>query len=216
MTIPPSTIQVIHGLKHIIAERARTTRRFIKSTKPPYAISDLNIIEIDNDNIDYLQTLDTWFNLDIPIGLISESGMPSVADPGSLVVKKAHEKNIPVSPLVGPSSILLALAASGLNGQSFTFHGYLPIKSNDLKKKIGFIESQALKYNQTQIFIETPYRNDRMLDSLKDCLSPITRLCIARDITGPNEMIVCKPISKYRADRKLKIGKEPCIFIIGK
>ena len=216
MTIPPATIQVIHGLKHFIAERARTARRFIKSTKPPYAISDLNIIEIDNDNIDYLQTLDIWFKQDIPIGLISESGMPSVADPGSLVVKKAHEKNIPVSPLVGPSSILLALAASGLNGQSFTFHGYLPIKSNDLKKKIGFIESQVLKYNQTQIFIETPYRNDRMLDSLKDCLSPNTRLCIARDITGPNEMIVSKPISKYRADRNLKIGKEPCIFIIGK
>lgn len=142
--------------------------------------------------------------------------MPSIADPGSDLIRRAHDSNFKVVPHVGPSSLLLALSSSGMNGQSFSFHGYLPIKTNELKSKLKELEIQSLKFNISQLFIETPYRNDRMLENLISNLNPQLRLCVARDITGVQEMIISQPIAWWKKNKNIEIGKLPAIFIIGK
>ena len=142
--------------------------------------------------------------------------MPGIADPGAEMASLAHENGINIVPLVGPSSILLAISASGFNGQSFTFQGYLPIKEGPLNAKLKSIEQLVLKHNQTQIFIETPYRNDRLFDVLLKTLNPQLKLCIARDITGENELIKTKTVGEWRKYQSTKIEKHPTIFLIGK
>lgn len=197
-----------------MVERARTTRRFIKLTNPPYAISDLEIIEIEKDGDSHLPEVKKHMLSGKSIGLISESGMPAIADPGSEIVALAHRLGCTVKPLIGPSSIFLALAASGLNGQSFSFQGYLPIKEAELKAKLKSLESQTLKVNQTHIFIETPYRNNRLIHSLLKYLSGTIKLCVAADITGPNESIQTRTIAQWKSSN-LKLEKIPTIFLIG-
>lgn len=213
-TIPESTVSVIHGLRHFVVERARTARRYLKLTQPPYAIQDLTIIEIDKKHNSHLQEVKHFISKGISFGIISESGMPGVADPGATVISLAHRHNCNVKPLVGPSSILLSLAASGLNGQNFFFHGYLPIKEPELRKKLKAIVQSVKTSNLTHIFIETPYRNDRLLKFMIDTINSDIILCIASDITGKHEMIRSQPIHKWK-NQLPKIGKLPTIFLLG-
>ena len=183
-SIPPHTITAIHELTHFVVERARTARRFIKKTAPPYPISNLEILEIDKNNSqEFLDQCRSLFDSGIDVGLMSEAGMPAIADPGSEIVQLARQHNYVVKPLVGPSSLFLALAASGLNGQRFSFQGYLPIKEPELRQKLRALEKEIQRTGATQIFIETPYRNSRMLESLINILNPSLRLTVAIDIT---------------------------------
>ena len=205
---------MIHGLKHFVVERARTARRFIKSTNPPYRIEELTIIEIDKKGDQYLAEVKTLFSDNRNVGLISESGMPAIADPGSEMVSLAHKHGVTVKQLTEPSSLFLALSASGLNGQSFAFRGYLPIKENEIIQKIKQLETIILKENQTQIFIETPYRNERIFKFLTQKLSAKIRLCIAKDVTGQEEYIKTRTISEWKK-HPTSIGKIPTIYLIG-
>ena len=147
------------------------------------------------------------------MGLISEAGLPAVADPGALLVEACHRHGIQVVPLVGPSSLMLALMASGLNGQSFAFRGYLPAKPEDRKKAIREVEKDSARIRQTEIFIETPYRNDSMMSDLLATLQPSTRLCVAVNITQPDEMILTRTVKEWRTSPPT-IGKRPCVFLI--
>jgi len=214
-TLPSSTVEVLHSLRHFIVERARTARRYISSTKPDFRIDELNIIEFDKDNTSLKEAM-AWLKSGVSVGIISESGMPGIADPGADLVKLAHISGINVIPLPGPSSILLALSASGLNGQSFTFRGYLPIKEGELKSKLNYIQQFIKNENQTQIFIETPYRNDRLFSVLIKHIDPQIKLCVARDLSGEHQLILTKEIRNWRKLTNFKIEKYPAIFLLGK
>ena len=146
------------------------------------------------------------------IGLLSDSGCPGIADPGSDVVLSAHLRNIEIKPIIGPSSIVMAMMSSGLNGQSFSFNGYLPIKEKQLIDKIKFYESKSKKENQTQIFIETPYRNNKLLSKLIETLSPKSMLCVASNINLQNQLIITKKVFSWKKT-KIDINKQPTIFI---
>lgn len=214
-TLTTMEIERIHQLRYFIAERARTTRRFIKTTNPPYAINELTVFELDkhnprNDINDFLAPALEGHD----IGVMSEAGCPGVADPGALVVQMAHRKGIEVVPLVGPSSLLLALMASGMNGQSFAFQGYLPQKEPMQGKKIKQLEKLAGQFKQTQLFIETPYRNNPLLKTLIKTLDPNTRLATATDLTLASELIISQRISDWRKADLPDLHKRPTVFLI--
>lgn len=213
--IPQDTINQVHKIKFFIVERVRTTRRFIKSIIPDFDINSAEFIELDKGQ-DQLHNpeITRLFNTGEDIGILSESGTPGVADPGSDVVRSALIHGYIPIPLVGPSSIIMALSASGLNGQHFTFHGYLPIKENELNKKLKTMSIEIRKSNATQIFIETPYRNDRLFSYLKSSLSKDIMLCIAKDIGGDDQFINTKSIAVWKS-LDMTIGKIPTIFLIG-
>ena len=166
---------------------------------------------IEEETQKYLDVCNQGFN----VGLLSEAGVPAIADPGASIVKLAHQKNIKVVPLVGPSSILMAMMASGMNGQNFAFNGYLPIDKGERKRAIKDLERISMDKNQSQIFIETPYRNEKMLADLKATLSPQTNLCIAADITLPSEYIKTMTINDWKSQQP-NLHKKPAIFIIQK
>ena len=215
-TLPISTIEVIHQLKHFVAERAKTARRFIKLTEPPYAISEINVEEMDkHDQYDITEEVMAWANSRKDIGLLSEAGCPCVADPGFHVVRLFRERGYKIVPLVGPSSLLLALMASGLNGQAFTFHGYLPIDENKKKQVIRKMESTALKDNYAQILIETPYRNQKLFSAFCKYLQGETLLHISLDLTGEGEYCDSKSVNDWKKTG-MTFPKSPAIFIIGK
>ena len=213
--IPMYVKEIIHSLNFFITEKAKTGRRYIKSTQHPKPISELRFVEL-NKRIDYsewsqyLAAADKGQN----IGLLSEAGCPGVADPGAEVVKLAHQKGIEVVPLVGPSSILLALMGSGMNGQSFVFHGYLSPKRESVGKDLKRLEQAANKYKQTQIFIETPYRNTQLVEQALKVLSPRTAFCIAMDLTSPNQLIVSKKIEEWRRIKLPDLHKRPAVFLL--
>ncbi|MCK5815170.1 MAG: SAM-dependent methyltransferase [Flavobacteriaceae bacterium] len=214
--LPYSVKLIIEELDHFIVENQKTARRFIKRIVPKKSQPSLVLKSIDK----YAEAVDIQTYLDvceegISIGLLSEAGVPAIADPGSEVVKMAHEKNIKVVPLVGPSSIILAMMASGMNGQSFTFNGYLPIDSSERKRTLKQLEKLSFDKNQSQIFIETPFRNGKMLDDLKAALSPGTSLCVATDITLISEYIRTLTIQQWKKERP-DLHKRPTIFIIHK
>ncbi|MEN8249827.1 MAG: SAM-dependent methyltransferase [Bacteroidota bacterium] len=211
--LTPQLAGILPGIKHFIAEHAREARRFISSLKLGIKIEDLKFTELNkhSDLNEIGNMLDPALN-GKNMGLMSDAGCPGVADPGAEVVKLAHQKNIRVIPLVGPSSILLALMASGLSGQNFRFSGYLPIDQKSLKGKIGELENQSRKHNETQIFIETPYRSDKILNLLINTLQPSTLLTLAKDITGADEKIITMTVSKWK-NQTYKIGKSPCVFL---
>lgn len=173
------------------------------------------MVEIDMKSPHYLHAAKSWMADGHNVGVISESGMPSIADPGSEIIKYAHQNNYKVKPLSGPSSIFLALAASGMNGQNFCFRGYLPIKDAQLKKELNSLISIIKKTRQSQVFIETPYRNDRLFKFIKSTVDRKLMLCIAKDITGDFELIKTKSIADWKSDKEFSIGKYPCIFILG-
>jgi len=188
--IPAFSIEIMHSLKYFIVEKARTTRRFISSTGYKGNISDLTIFELDKRDAanipeHFLKPLRDGKDM----GLMSEAGMPGIADPGAKVVEWAHKIGAKVIPLVGPSSLFLALAASGMNGQQFAFKGYLPVKKGELSIKLGQIEKKILQTGETQIFIETPYRNEQLFQSIIGQMNQNIKLCIALDISSKDEFI---------------------------
>lgn len=214
--LPSYLIAVINDLDEFIVEDERTARRFLKAAgylKP----LDLLVLHQLNKHTDVTE-LPSFINSLLQgknVGLLSEAGCPCVADPGSMIVKIAHEHQITVKPLVGPSSIMLALMASGLNGQSFVFHGYLPIEKNARIKKIKELESKASRENQTQIFMEAPFRNMQLLNDILHSCNSGTSLCIACDITGSNEFIQTKSISEWK--KKIpELHKKTVIFLLYK
>ena len=214
--MPLSVKKVIEEVDFFIVENEKTARRFIKKITPKKSQSSLHLMSLDK----YAEELETRTYLDVckngtHVGLLSEAGVPAVADPGATIVKLAHEKGIQVVPLVGPSSILMAMMSSGMNGQNFAFNGYLPIDKGERKKAIKGLEKLSLDKNQSQIFIETPYRNEKMFADLKSTLSPTTNLCIAADITLSSEYIKTLAVHDWK-HQSPDLHKKPAIFIIHK
>jgi 16S rRNA (cytidine1402-2'-O)-methyltransferase len=214
--MPLSVKKVIEEVDYFIVENEKSARRFIKKITPKKSQPSLTLMLLDK----YAEEEETNAYLDIcaegkNVGLLSEAGVPAVADPGATIVKLAHEKNIKVVPLVGPSSILMAMMSSGLNGQNFAFNGYLPIDKLDRKKAIKELERLSKDKNQSQIFIETPYRNEKMFTDLKATLTPTTNLCIACDITLQSEYIKTLAVKDWKS-QKPDLHKKPAIFIIHK
>lgn len=213
--LPVQIYPIITNTKHFIVENIRTARRFMKQVNHEINIDNCTFYELNkrtqsSELPSYLKPLSNGFD----VGIISEAGCPGVADPGAAVVRIAHQKGFKVVPIVGPSSILLALMASGLNGQNFAFNGYIPIKPNERTKEIALLDKKTRSTGQTQIFIETPYRNNHLIsDLLKTCASS-TLLCIAANITGENEFIVTKTIQDWKKEVP-ELHKQPVIFLIG-
>jgi 16S rRNA (cytidine1402-2'-O)-methyltransferase len=214
--LPQTIKRTIDFIDYYIVENEKTARKFIKSIHPEKKQPDLKISVLNKhteiaEHNEFIQPLLRGEN----IGLMSESGCPGVADPGAVIVKLAHEKGIQVVPLVGPSSILLALMASGMNGQSFAFNGYLPIDKNDKKQALKSFERLSQEKNQSQLFIETPYRNNKLMEDLLQILQANTYLCVACDITLPTEYIKTKTVNQWKKE-KADLHNRPCIFIIHK
>ena len=214
--LPPDLTQLISSVTVFIVENLRTARRFLKKVNPAIIIDDLTFFELNQhtDKKEISRFLEP-IHIGLDIGIISEAGCPGVADPGADVVRIAHTRNIQVVPLVGPSSILLALMASGMSGQNFAFNGYLPIKNPEKAQQIKMLELRMQTEGQTQIFIEAPYRNAQLLDDLLKNCDPLTMLCIAADITLETEFILSKPVSYWKTNMP-DIQKRPAIFMIGK
>lgn len=213
--LPADVKPLAQSIKFFFVENVRTARRFLKKIDQEINIDELTFMEINKRtrHVDMVQFLEDAEGNDI--GVISEAGCPGVADPGADVVRAAHRKGITVKPLVGPSSILLSLMASGFNGQSFTFLGYIPIKHPSRGKTMYFMEKQATKHDQTQIFIETPYRNNSLLEELVKTLNSNTRLCVACDLTLETEFIKTKTIGEWKKQLP-DLHKRPAIFLIGR
>jgi 16S rRNA (cytidine1402-2'-O)-methyltransferase len=214
-SISAFNLAIIKSLDEFIVEDLRTARRFLIKVGIGKPIDELTFHLLNehtrqNFTNEYLESLLTGKN----VGLLSDAGCPVIADPGASVIKAAHEKQIKVVPLVGPSSVLLALMASGLNGQSFTFHGYLPKQTPDRIKKIRQLETETLKDGSTQIFIETPYRNDSIIKDILSTCKNDTLLCIASDITMPSEYIRTLSVADWKKE-KLSLNDHPAVFLIG-
>ncbi|SEF40446.1 SAM-dependent methyltransferase [Nitrosomonas ureae] len=212
--LPAAVQQCVAEISHFIVEHPKTARQFLKRLDCTCPLQELNI-QILNEHTranDFLALLDPLL-AGHDVGLLSEAGCPAVADPGAELVRLAHKNNIPVVPLVGPSSILLALMASGLNGQRFAFHGYLPVEGAARASKIAELERISIHLKQTQIFIETPYRNQKLLEQLVKVCKDNTDLCVATDLTFSREMIATKSIREWR--RSLPdVNKIPAIFLL--
>lgn len=212
--LPISIKEIIADTTHFIVENEKSFRRFVKKITPnkKQASLEIKIINKYTNPIEIQNYLDPCLEGN-NIGIVSEAGCPVIADPGSEVVKLAHQKNIKVVPMVGPSSIIMSLMASGFNGQNFSFNGYLPIDKLDRKKQMKVLEKRSVQQQQAQIFIETPYRNDKLLVDLKQALKPNTMLCVATDISLPSEYIVTKPVKDWKKIN-IDLHKRPTIFII--
>lgn len=214
-TIPEYTIEVLRSLDALVVENIQTTSKFLQwigDTIPEYEIDfyHLNKNTPDHEIFSFLKPLKKGRDM----GILSEAGAPAVADPGAKLVKMAHQNNIKVVPLTGPSSILLALMASGFNGQEFAFHGYLPIDANKRKQMIVQLENESRRHDRTQIFMEAPHRNNELLRDILESCSPESRLCTATDITLPDEEIRSMAIQDWKSTRKPDLHKRPTIFII--
>jgi 16S rRNA (cytidine1402-2'-O)-methyltransferase len=212
--LPSYNKEIIASIRYFIVENVRTARRFLKQTDPGIDVDSLTFYTLNKHTSDtelsgFLQAIEDGSS----IGIISEAGCPAIADPGADVVAIAQKKNIPVVPLVGPSSILLALMASGFNGQRFAFYGYLPIDSGERIKTLKALEQRIYSEDQTQLFIETPYRNGKLIEDILKTCKPTTRLCIAADITLNSEFIKTKSIAEWKKQVP-ELSKRPCIFAI--
>lgn len=215
-SLPEYNRDVILGIKYFIVEDVRSARRFLRKAAPSLDIGGLTFYELNGhtpagESAAYLEPLAAGMD----VGLISEAGCPAVADPGADVVALAQAANYPVVPLVGPSSVLMSLMASGFNGQNFAFNGYLPIPPAERRLAIKKLENRVYTENQTQLFIETPYRNNRLVEELLLVCRPSTRLCIASDISCHGESILTKPVREWKA-KTPDLGKKPAIFLIYK
>lgn len=214
--LPAANAAIVSGIRYFIVENIRSARRFLKKIDKTIDIDRITFFEL-NEHSDpqaiahYLQPLHGGNDM----GIVSEAGCPAIADPGADIVAIAQQQNITIVPLVGPSSILLSLMASGFNGQQFAFLGYLPVKHPDRTKALKRMENRVYADNQTQIFIETPYRNMKLLDDILATCRPDTRLCIAADITLASQWIKTKPIAAWKTD-KPNLNKRPCIFLLYK
>lgn len=214
--LPASVLRAVSLIDDYVVENSKVARKFIKAIDPEKKQSTLNLFELnkhtdEKEILSFIQPLLEGKNM----GLMSDAGCPGVADPGSVIVALAHQKGIKVVPLVGPSSILLSLMGSGMNGQSFTFNGYLPIDKSEKKSMLRNLEKWSLERNQSQLFIETPYRNNQLMEEMTQILHPNTLLCVACDLTLPTEIMLTKPISFWKK-HKIDLHKRPCIFIVHK
>lgn len=215
-TLPGYLAETIHQLEVFIVERAKTARHFIKAMGMPRPIQELTIFELDkHDRQSARNVFAEAIKTGKSIGVISEAGCPGVADPGAVIVKLAHKKNMEIVPLVGPSSILLALMASGMNGQSFAFQGYLPAKKPELATTLKRLESFVKKQSQTQIFIEAPYRNKGLVEVALKTLAPDRIFCIAMDLTLPTQWIKSQTIREWQKDTLPELHKRPVVFLMG-
>jgi 16S rRNA (cytidine1402-2'-O)-methyltransferase len=213
VTVPPYVKVRLADIRHFLAEDIRTARRYLSGLKVYDSIETLSFSVLNKDTKS--EELDGLFSVvydGADLGVLSESGCPGIADPGALAVAFAHAKGIRVIPLVGPSSIFMALMASGLNGQHFAFNGYLPIQLKEASRAINQYEKESRLKNQTQIFIETPYRNNNLFGNLIRHLMPETRLCLAVDITGPNEFILTRSVKEWR-QQSVELKKDPAVFL---
>jgi len=214
--LPTQNTQIVTDLKHFVVEDVRTARRFLKKANPAIEINDLTFYVLNQHTTpEELSSFLSPMFAGHDLGVLSEAGCPAIADPGADVVAMAQKNNFTVVPLVGPSSILLSLMASGFNGQSFAFVGYLPIQPADRAKMLRKLENRAYTEDQSQIFIETPYRNMKMLEEILQVCQPNTRLCIAVDITLETEFIKTKTVKEWKTQLP-DLSKRPCIFLIYK
>ncbi len=207
-------LKVISSLQCFVVEELRTARRFLSAAGLRGHIDSLDLHEINEHTTpEEVEVLEGLFRGGRNVGLLSEAGLPAVADPGAQLVALCHRRGIKVVPLVGPSSLMLALMASGLNGQSFTFKGYLPAKTAERRHALQELERTSARLDQSQIFIETPYRNDSMLADIIGCCNPDTMLCIATDVTAKDEEIHTRTIAEWKK-QQVTIGKRPSVFIL--
>lgn len=214
--LPAYNKEIIVGIKHFIVEDVRSARRFLKKVEPSINIDELLFYPLNKHTLPeeisgYLKPLAEGHAM----GIISEAGCPAVADPGADVVAMAQRRNFKVVPLVGPSSIILSVMGSGFNGQSFAFHGYLPIEPSERTRRLKELEQRIYAEDQTQLFIETPYRNNKMMEEIVRTCRPQTKLCIAANITCKDEFIRTKTIKEWRGHLP-DLAKIPCIFLIYK
>ncbi|MBQ4502517.1 MAG: SAM-dependent methyltransferase [Alistipes sp.] len=213
---PSANQHIIDSLDYFIVENTRSARRFLSKSGYAKAIDDATFVELNEHTTnptDIAKMIEPLLH-GRSAGVISEAGVPAVADPGQAVVELCHRHNIRVVPLVGPSSILMAVMASGLSGQSFAFNGYLPVKEPERSKAIKRFESRARAEHQSQLFIEAPYRNVKLLEQMLKILNPDTRLCIACDITSSSEYIRTQTVAQWRKSSMPNIQKRPAIFIL--
>ncbi|MCR5819494.1 MAG: SAM-dependent methyltransferase [Bacteroidaceae bacterium] len=214
--LPDYNREIVSGIRHFIVEEVRTARRFLRRMDPSFDIDGSTFYPMGKHAdvalySSYLQPLEQG----LPVGVISEAGCPAVADPGADVVAIAQRRGFRVVPLVGPSSIILAVMASGLSGQSFAFNGYLPIDSDERQKRIKQLENRAVLEHQTQVFIETPYRNQKLFEAILSVCRPQTRLCVAAGITTADEWIQIHAIAEWKRQSLPDLSHTPAIFLIG-
>ncbi len=212
-TILPYIMDAVKNCQIIFAENERTARRFLKSICKEIVIDDYEWFAIHKAEEEQKNNFKQKIKEEKNIAIISEAGCPGVADPGQALIEVAQQMNATVKPLVGPSSILLALMASGMNGQQFEFIGYLPIDINERAKAIKELEITSQKKNSTQIFIETPYRNNQLIETLLKTCKPTTRICIASELTGANEYVKTKTVADWKKE-KTDFHKKPVIFLL--
>jgi 16S rRNA (cytidine1402-2'-O)-methyltransferase len=213
--LPQHVISIARKLQNFVVEQPKTARQFLSALKPEQPIQALHFATLNEHTAaNELPELLAPLLAGHDVGIISEAGCPGIADPGANLVNLAHRNGIRVVPLVGPSSILLALMASGLNGQCFAFHGYLPIAEAERNKMISKLEAESARLKQTQLFIETPYRNDRMLSALLAQCRPETLLCVATDITLPGEQIQTRTIAQWKSQPVPQLNKRPSLFLL--
>ena len=213
--LPQHVIDIARKLRHFVVEHPKTARQFLSALKPEHPIQSLHFATLNEhtapgDLAELLAPLLAGHD----VGIISEAGCPGIADPGADLVSLAHRNGIRIVPLVGPSSILLALMASGLNGQCFAFHGYLPIEEAERNKAIATLEAESARRRQTQLFIETPYRNEKMLAALLAQCRPQTLLCVATDLTLPGESIRTRSIAQWKSQAIPQLNKRPSLFLL--
>ena len=211
--IPAPVLERLQTLSCFVVEEVRTARRYLSAAGLKGRISSLEFHELNEHTTPAeVEALGRLFDDGRAVGLLSEAGLPAVADPGARLVALCHHRGIPVIPLVGPSSLMLALMASGLNGQSFAFAGYIPAKTEERKGAIRTLEKRSAALHQTQLLIETPYRNDALLKDLLQTLSPKTLLCVAANLTLPDALIRTLPVARWK-EQEVTIGKRPCVFL---
>ena len=215
--LPAQAQAIAAGLRRFVVETARAARAHLKQLDYPHPLRETDIQELPADGPGAAAALDALLAPALAgedIGLMSDAGCPAVADPGARLVARAHALGIRVAPLVGPSSILLGLMGSGLNGQSFAFHGYLPVAEGERDAALRALEDESRKLGRTQIFIETPYRNERMLDALLKLLKPDTRLCIACDLNTANETLLTRSVRGWRKAGRPALARRPALFLL--
>lgn len=216
--LPQPVLDRILLIRRYVVEESRTARRFLSAAGLKGHVQELELRELnehtgESEIKSLLELFSDAEGNPVDVGLVSEAGLPAVADPGAQLVALCHSQGIRVIPMVGPSSLMMALMGSGLNGQSFSFCGYLPAKTDERRRVIREVEARSAKLDQTEIFIETPYRNDSMMSDLLSTLKPSTRLCIAADITNEDETILTMTVKEWKR-KEFTIGKRPCVFLI--
>ncbi len=215
-SIPAAAIAAVHRLQVFIVERAKTARHFIKATRPPRPLQELDIRELEeNMNTRELTALMEPLEQGQDVGLMSEAGCPGIADPGAAVVRLAFQRGVEVVPLAGPSSIILAVMASGMNGQSFCFHGYLSAKRPELERDLKRLEQAAIRHQQTQVFIEAPYRNGQVAEAALKVLDKGTLFAIACDLTLPDQYVRSLTVAEWHKTPPPDLHKRPAVFLIG-